>query len=926
MIETNANAEVDSTDLMNFNVIVVVLGRLDPDIRPIRYTIRLIPSIQEKNFNASFEIEIVCEKNVDEFTMHASRLEIDLDSLELRWSPDGSLIHIEELIPDESEQTIRIQLGGAHVDLSGHIIVFSGTYRGILGQDGYGVYMDTFQDSIGTSSPMCLTQFEPHFARRAFPCFDEPEFKATFELHLAAKSEWLVQGPTSISRNNQSVDSHPDLLWTVFEPTPKIPTYTLAWSLSQMICQQCEGGPITVRVCGTPSAIELHWADFACQIPNKGLTRLAQEFSTNSDLVKIDLIAPPNKGGAMENWGLNTFAPNLLMLDPDAGSDKDRRLVLQVVSHELTHQWFGNLVTLDFWNEIWLNEGFTSYYSYESMDASEPGAQHWDTVLINEVHGAMEDDDAGHPGHALKTTIIALDQHEALFDSIAYQKGAAIVRMMIQWISPPTFQKGIHKYLSQLKYTSASSSELLKVLNDVAHEDGTLPETEQFEDLMQSWLVQPSFPVLRPTKTNGSFSLSQHPTHFRLGDSLYTNFSVPVTFTMILVESEGPNVKHPGFILKEGFQPGMDILNPGKDALLMNLGGFGYYRVCYDRDNWAKLTVLLQKDPQRLSPSNRAQLINDAFALAHYGNTMCPCSWDITLDLLAYSSQESDYIPIAALTKELVKLAHYLRFTPIYEKFQKFVNDLIEVPFRTVGLDDLPDEDLQIRLLRKDLVQLATLGNLAEFQEGVSIRMAHWTESATPDDLSSNPFSRNSRTDIYCHIARTGSTEDWDFLLHRYFATSGYPTGAKDAILTGLACTPSATILMSYLDELVQPGSLITVSGDGYKLVHSVASQALGRDLIWEWIEAHWAIVISGVLGPPDLLVSVAAQGFASQATRLDYIDLLEDFQAQHESELGISHSSIRKAMGQISENVAWHDNHYGSLDIYFSGLEPTHL
>ncbi|TRY76931.1 hypothetical protein TCAL_10622, partial [Tigriopus californicus] len=444
--------------------------RLDPDIRPLSYELKVIPRLEESIFYGTFGIVLRSTKSISAITLHSVQLSLSKRDLKLHWQPNEMIeLEITDLVWDTQEQTMTISFDGSLAgDLSNETLILSGNYTGILTNDGYGFYQDSFQRAMdGTVSKMAVTQLEPHFARRMFPAFDEPSFKAQFQISVAAPPEWLVQGNVAIRASGQRVHEFPGLVWTEFQTTEVMAPYTVALSVSELDCQNCSNDiqdtPI-VRVCARHEQLSLGRGEYACSIPDKALIRLVEEFAIDPLLEKIDLIAPPSKGGAMENWGLNTFGENLLLIDPLSSSDKDRRLALQVVSHELTHQWFGNLITLGFWDEVWLNEGFTSYYSYVGMDAIEPESDHLHFIQTNEVHGAMEYD-AWSNGHALKTEITRIDQYEALFDSLSYQKGAAIVRMMIHWISAPTFQRAIHQFLSDTLF-GASSSMALTVLDE----------------------------------------------------------------------------------------------------------------------------------------------------------------------------------------------------------------------------------------------------------------------------------------------------------------------------------------------------------------------------------------------------------------------------------------------------------------------------
>lgn len=794
-------------------------------------------------------------------------------------------------------------------------LILSGNYSGILTTDGFGFYQDSFQRTEdGTISKMVVTQLEPHFARRMFPAFDEPNFKAHFQISVAAPSNWLVQGNMPIKSQGQIVPEYPDLIWTQFQTTHVMAPYTVAISVSELDCRVCstqnKDGP-EVRVCARPEQISLSRGEFACSIPNQVLNRLTQEFAIDSMLDKIDLIAPPTKGGAMENWGLNTFGENLLLVDPKGSSDKDRRLVLQVVSHELAHQWFGNLVTLDFWNEIWLNEGFTSYYSYMGMDVIEPDSGHLDFIQINEVQGAMEDD-AWDEGHALKTEITDIEQYEALFDSLSYQKGAAIVRMMIHWISGPTFQRAIHQFLSQTLLGASSSVELLPILDQVAKEDGTLSEQDDFPGLMRTWVEQPSFPVLYVKNSKShpgeilleQFKMSRRPLE-------YANFSIPVTWRTVADDSRG------SFVMKtSNITFKVDDFGDGV-VVLFNLDQTGYYRVNYDLPSWNKIQLVLMNRPEQISPSSRAQLLNDAFSLAHFEHL----DFQFPLHLARYIGADTHHLPWGVITKELQKVGSYLKLTEIYEKFLQFVSELIRSKYLEIGLADNDHEDFSRRFLRKDIIQLSSLCNLDELRTDLEPLMSLWMASSTPDELDSNPFSRNSRYEMYCSLVRQGSNDFRDFLYQRYINAIGNPPRESGDILAALGCGGNDGQLEWLLNQLLITNSSIVQRLDSYKVIHSVTNQPLGREMVWIWMDQNWEFLKENNLGPVDLLVSVAAQAFAYNSFLESDQSILNQFLMDHGADIPIGSGSIQKAKMQIHNNALWHHAHYEEFEAFFSNI-----
>ncbi|XP_059083647.1 LOW QUALITY PROTEIN: aminopeptidase N-like [Tigriopus californicus] len=900
--------------------------RLDPDIRPLSYELKVIPRLEESIFYGTFGIVLRSTKSISAITLHSVQLSLSKRDLKLHWQPNEMIeLEITDLVWDTQEQTMTISFDGSLAgDLSNETLILSGNYTGILTNDGYGFYQDSFQRAMdGTVSKMAVTQLEPHFARRMFPAFDEPSFKAQFQISVAAPPEWLVQGNVAIRASGQRVHEFPGLVWTEFQTTEVMAPYTVALSVSELDCQNCSNDiqdtPI-VRVCARHEQLSLGRGEYACSIPDKALIRLVEEFAIDPLLEKIDLIAPPSKGGAMENWGLNTFGENLLLIDPLSSSDKDRRLALQVVSHELTHQWFGNLITLGFWDEVWLNEGFTSYYSYVGMDAIEPESDHLHFIQTNEVHGAMEYD-AWSNGHALKTEITRIDQYEALFDSLSYQKGAAIVRMMIHWISAPTFQRAIHQFLSDTLFGASSSMALLPILDQVAKEDGSLSVHDDFQEFMRSWLEQPSFPVLYVSESKsrpGEILLEQFKMSQPNENANFTicctqgenaNFTIPVTWRTVL--DEGGSRSFVMRCAKLTFQVN-DLSD--NDILLFNPNQTGYYRVNYELENWNKIQLVLMDRPDQISAPTRVQLLNDAFSLAHFEHL----DFEVPLHLARYIATDHHHLPWSVLTKELQKVGSYLKLTEVYEKFLQFVSELTRSKYLEIGLAD-NQEDFTHRFLRKDIIQLSSLCNLEELRIDLEPLMSRWMASLTPDEVDSNPFNQNSRYEIYCALVGQDSVDFWGFLYQRYITAIGNPERESGDILAALGCSNSEAQLEWFLDQLLIANNSITQRFDAYKVLHSVGNNPKGREIVWTWMDLNWNFLKEGTLGPVDLLVSVAAQALGYSSFQLSDQLILDQFLLDHGSDILIASGSIRKAKLQIQSNALWHQTHYDQFEAFFS-------
>uniref|UniRef100_A0A671SFZ8 Aminopeptidase n=1 Tax=Sinocyclocheilus anshuiensis TaxID=1608454 RepID=A0A671SFZ8_9TELE len=637
-------------------------------------------------------------------------------------------------------------------------------FRGELSDNLGGFYRSEYTEN-DVKKVVATTQMQPTAARNAFPCFDEPSMKAVFHLTLLHPP-----GTVALSNDNQEV------LQTRFEPTEKMSTYLLAFVVSEFTNIR---SPPEIRIWGRREAIESCQGDYALNVTFPILKYLENYYNTTYPLSKSDQIALPDfAAGAMENWGLVTYRELSLFYDPKVSSNEDKEWVVTVITHELAHMWFGNLVTMRWWNDLWLNEGFASYVSYLAADYVEPTWNIKDLMVQQQVQRAFGVDAlvSSHPLSSREDEVITPDQIDQLFDTITYSKGAAILRMLSEFLTESIFANGLHNYLHEYAYSNTVYTDLWKKLQEVT----------SINQIMNGWILQMGFPVVTIDTRTGSITQQHFLIHPEAVVDNYEWF-VPITWM-----KSGSNMGQHWLLTKTAsYEP----MKTDTDWLLANLNVTGYYRVNYDPQNWERLLTQLNSDHSVIPVLNRGQIIDDAFNLVRAEII------NITLALRTtkYLYEEKEYIPWESAIRNLEYFFLMFDRTEVYGPF------------------------LYIKKIQYTENAHYVYGSSVQFHS----------------EFSSSQIPPNLKVTVYCNAIAAGGVEEWDFGW-QMFKNSTIAAEAEK-LLYGLSCTKEPWLLNRYLEYSIDP-NLIRKQDVTYAIVYiagNVIGQPLVWDFIranWEHI------------------------------------------------------------------------------------------
>ncbi|HTZ71076.1 MAG TPA: M1 family metallopeptidase, partial [Acetobacteraceae bacterium] len=606
-------------------------------------------------------------------------------------------------------------------------------YTGPIPDKPEGIYYDDYKTPSGAQKRMLVTQFEVADARRMFPGWDEPAFKARFQLSVV-----VPQDDTAISNMPAvaSTPAGPGLKKVQFATSPRMSTYLVALVAGDLAAVRGAAGP-TALAAWAPTGEESQ-AQYALEVESHVLPYYNQYFGVPYPLPKLDLIAIPGnfEAGAMENWGAITFIDNGMLFDPKTSDAATRERIHIYVSHEMAHQWSGDLVTMAWWDDIWLNEGFATWMEFKATDHFNPAWQEWPRQ-----HAAREEamaEDARPTTHPIHLPIHTISEADAAFDQISYQKGSQVIRMIEDWIGPDNFRDGMRAYMKAHAYSNTTSADLWAALGTVAGKD--------VAKVALSFTEQPGIPLVHVTRrcANGQGTLTLTQDRFVIHDpqAKKLTWTIPITLG-------APGIKSTRVVLD-----GMPVTVPLATcdaAEKVNLGENGYYRTEYDAASLKPLVRTLEN----FGPADRANLLGDQFAMFLAGRAPL----ESYLDMLPMLSTETNIAVWQDTIDHLQRLDHLVRGAAVRPQFRVYARNLLRPEFERLGWDAKPGESFLDTLLRP-----VVIGAMGEFDDPDILAEAHKRFDQFVKDPTSLP--PNLREPVLTIVGHHADQATYDTLRH----------------------------------------------------------------------------------------------------------------------------------------------------------------
>lgn len=649
---------------------------------------------------------------------------------------------------------------------------------------------------------LLATQFESHHAREVFPCIDEPEAKATFNLTLITEKNVIVLGNMPIKKQIED-DCY---LKTKFQKTPKMSSYLLAWVVGELHKKTAHTkNGIEVNVWATPAQPASN-LDFALDIATRTTDFYDEYFDTPYPLIKCDHVALPDfSSGAMENWGLITYREVLLLADPKTTSISNKQFIAMVISHELSHQWFGNLVTMKWWNDLWLNESFASLIEYTAIDSIEPSWNVWLDFASNEASYALRRDSL-EGIQSVKTDVNHPDEINTLFDSaIVYHKGARLLQMLEHFIGEKVFQAGLKKYFKKFAYQNTSADDLWSVFNEITEKNVSA--------LMNPWMIQPGFPVVDISQKKNKIILSQRKMSNDPNNKNDSIWPIPLN-------SNCPDM--PELLETKSLEVTINHESP----LKLNVGNRVHFITNYDDILLEK--IIKQIESGEISPIDRLQLLNEQILLARAGiisnHKLIPL-------LLAFKNEdnESTWGIIGSAIYELQKFVENDKKAEL--KLKEITRSLVDKQFKRLGWEVKLDESSKDTKLRAIIIGLVL-----------------YSQDKDAIDYSINQFNTKPIEDldpeirglILSAVVKNSDDEIFiDDLLNIYITTDS--AELQQDLCNGITSTKNNKIACKLLDNL-KDTSVIRIQDTSRWFVYLIRNKHT-RVQTWQWLRDNWDFI-----------------------------------------------------------------------------------
>ncbi|KAI8500624.1 hypothetical protein Bbelb_214420 [Branchiostoma belcheri] len=867
--------------------------RLPLSLQPETYDVLLKIDMENFVFSGHVEILMLCNSSATEVIIHSNKLNISKVTFT---DDDGSTRDITDFWFHMPNQFLVVPTGKALRE--GQMYRLYVEFVGPLKDDLAGLYLSQYAGPNGDPIYLATTQMQPTDARKAFPCFDEPAFKANFTTRIVHKSGLSALSNMPIIRNETNT---PEAGWTTayFQPTVRMPTYLLAFIVCDFgyIELTTENGH-TLRVWGRKEAIDSGAAAYALDIGNRSLTYLEQYYDVGYPLPKSDMVAVPDfAAGAMENWGLIIYRETALLYNPATDAQSNKKRVATVVVHELAHQWFGNLVTNQWWDDLWLNEGFATYVESFGTGVVEPTWQMKDQFVIDDLQSVFQPDGLGN-SHPIYVPVNHPDEINEIFDAISYAKGGSLIYMMVDFLGENTFRKGLTMYLNALAYRNAFHDDLWNYLTKGAIEDnkdGDLPGNN-VKTVMDTWTLQMGYPVVSVVTSGNQYAVTQK--HFlydytanvtdKYGDLGY-KWYVPLTYSQGTANLDTPLTQ---WMAPDDETVTLQSVTPNGNWILVNIDQKNYYRVNYDADNWNKLKDALMSDHTVFKKTDRAGLIDNTFSFARSGDL----NITVALDMTKYLAAELDYVPWSAAVGSLAYLTIMLERSKVYGMFKDYYLTRVQNLYEHYGWADQMDDQLNTFAQVTAIGRYCRLGNETCIDEAKR-KFAQWKSEADPD--TNNPIEADFKTSVYCNAVRYGKVDDYDFVWDRY----RYSTNAAEQskLLLALGCNREPWILSRHLDRCLN--SKEVRRQDIRSCIQYVMQNEYGRSLGWDFVRAKWTELQETLGGFSSLsrLIATASEAFNTEFQLQELID----FAAKHPN-AGSATRAIEQAIEKTKANIRW--------------------
>ena len=857
---------------------------LPPNVRPVKYALTLEPDLVNFTFRGEESVDIEVVESTSSITLNS--IEIAIQSCELVFN-DGTRQPSSDVTFDESQETVAIEFDS---EIPTGIARLNIQFTGDLNDKLRGFYRSKYTDVNGRERYLASTQFEATDARRAFPCWDEPPLKATFDVTLVIPSKVVAISNMPIANETEA---RPGYKAVRFEETPIMSTYLLAFIVGDLrsVGRHADDGTL-IRVWATRGNEKQ--GHFALDTSIKMLAYFNQYFGIPYPLPKLDHLAVPDfAAGAMENWGAITYRETTLLVDEKGSSAGTRQLVAGIIAHEMAHMWFGDLVTMMWWDDLWLNESFASWMGDKATDHLFPEWDMWTQFLTSDTNRGLSLDGLKN-SHPIEQEVANPDEIGQLFDAISYSKGASILRMLEQFLGEDVFQSGLHSYLTRNAYENARTQDLWNSLGEASG--------QPVGAIMDTWVKQTGYPVIdvEATRLGDGVDLALSQGRF-LYESILGQNEPDTTLWQVPVTIQSAYDSQTSRLLMDGALATARLKTASSGAtgdwLKLNPLQTGFYRVKYSSEELNRLSPPIRN--RVLPPADRIGMQNDTYALSRAGYV--PATEFLRI-ADAYTG-ENDASVCADLADNLAGIDSLLWDQPYYSKFSVFARRIFQPTGSEIGWDAKPDEGHLDTLLRS--IMLAQLGR---YGDDDTLNEASTRYKAYSEDPSN--VSPDIRGVVLSLAAKRGDGSTHEAMWDQQKQAERQEE--KVRFLISLTRFRQPTLLQRTLDLSLTPDIR---HQDAITMISMTSSNRYGQDLAWEFLKDNWDEYDRryGEGGFALMRLVSIPSGFAT-AEKYEDVDR---FFTDHPTPG--AERSIRQTLEQIKLNTAWLERNRSDLAAWFA-------
>jgi aminopeptidase N len=782
-------------------------GKLPKEVVPTDYSVRIVPNIDLLIFTGSETVKLNVRAPVHQLVLNAREIKIEAASI------DGKELPASAIKTDNKNELLTLSLA-SELGIGEHTLTLR--FAGKINQQGQGLFYMRYQEQgTGARKVMLGSQFEATDARRFFPCWDEPVFRARFQLTAVVPENWLAVSNMPIE-SDKKIDGGKEVR---FAATPPMSSYLNVFVAGELDFIESRSGPTQLRVIATKGKAEM--GRYALEAAAQILQYYNDYFGVAYPLPKLDQIAIPGGfGGAMENWGGITYYESKLLFDPKNSSAETKQDIYEVLAHEMAHQWFGDLVTMAWWDNLWLNEGFASWMGTKCTAHFNP---QWEVWLRREfprdparrvgiVKEAAMEGDARSTTHPIQQPVATEAEANSAFDDITYKKGQSFLRMLESFLGEDVFREGIRRYITAHKYSNTTTVDLWNALSEASG--------KPVAEIAAGWTEQPGFPLVKVKREkDGEISLTQERFSINFKNAPPLKWKIPLTYAVV-----GEN---PATLLMASRSESIHNIPPSR-AFKLNVNGAGNYRAEYDGPSWDLLLHALSQ----LSVADRVNLLNDAWALVQADRAPAALFFELV-----------EKLPASTDLAEREQIIHVLDFvnrllngSPDQEKFQRYARSLLRPTFDAVGWEAKADDrDAAATNLRASLI--TALGNLNDPEIIASCRERFKAYLTNPESLAPD-----LRPAVFSVVGRYADERTWNKLHQLGLKTTSseekqnYYNALAGAIDPKLV---KKTLPIALTDELPTSRAVFLVS--------KVARESGHPDIAWNFARANMKTLLAKV-------------------------------------------------------------------------------